>query len=557
MSSSRTNLTTLPFELQAQIFRHYFKADGGYVFNGDSEKLTTANGNPIDLALMSTCRSIAKHTKDMPLSINTVHFSTVYRRDWMPFAGCFNFVSTFYRLLEEDMLRCLARFMTPEMYSQLALKFPTFVSQIQQASREMEAFKAETQWRSHSIRIPEGGFNEHGAFMWQRVILELGRYWGLGYLKTEEHSTRWVGGIWAIQGAVSCLRLIAEKEPAEFAKLVYEAFPHWVDTHPAHEFLDLGFSLWDIPSRSELAVVASRLEADNTWQLLEAWYYRPSTDHRPTSIGEPLRKAKRSRCREKARFSAAAVAIRFLKRLPVDARRQFRNVTLHEDLAAVGTPSAHVQGLAPFFKENPQLRVERRVSVTRCIVERDRLVGPSLTALFLEEPGDPDFELCNSMKCYSFSPVLAQWLLDALAVPDAGIPVESFTFVLEGGPFIDFCSDVFQHVVHRDIARHRAYEACIQRGFLVRPSNLPQDFGLVLKGFEEAIEHLVNQTSFLRSDFNTGHPWDWEDLVEKNKGLDHLEWMHAELPILEFPPALYLESILADNYEIQTEDEYR
>lgn len=108
MSSSRTNLTTLPFELQAQIFRHYFKADGGYVFNGDSEKLTTANGNPIDLALMSTCRSIAKHTKDMPLSINTVHFSTVYRRDWMPFAGCFNFVSTFYRLLEEDMLRCRA-----------------------------------------------------------------------------------------------------------------------------------------------------------------------------------------------------------------------------------------------------------------------------------------------------------------------------------------------------------------------------------------------------------------------------------------------------------------
>ncbi|KAH8672226.1 hypothetical protein BGZ61DRAFT_555897 [Ilyonectria robusta] len=424
MSSSRTNFTTLPFELQMHIFHDYFKVDGGYAFNGDSEKLTTANGKPIDLALMYTCRSIATQTKGMPLSLNTIHFSTVYRRDWTPLAGCFNFVTVLYPLLVADM-------------------FPDFASELRQ------------------------------------------------------------------------------KRPADFAQLIFETFPHWIGTHPAHEFLELGFNLWDIPSRSELARVTSRLDVDFVWQMVDQWHYKPPHCHDPSNPYDPLHKG--ARCREKTRFSAAAVSIRFLGRLNLQQRLQIRNVTLHEDFVAAGDPPSHAQGLAPFFIENSRLRVERRVSAMRCISEEDRLMcrPPYKLAWWLQEPGHPEhadyLTFRNSMPSPRFPRCLAQWLLKALDVPEAGIPAEAFTFVLEGGPYIDFCTNLFQQTVHRDIAWHKAYQASIQRGLFVRWPLLQT--GLVVEGFAEAVEHLNNPTSFLRSDFNTGHPWDWENLVEEKTGV--------------------------------------
>ncbi|KAI8654407.1 hypothetical protein NCS56_01398000 [Fusarium sp. Ph1] len=59
-----TNLLTLPYELRRGIFCYYFTAEGGYVFNAESEQLTTADGSLIELSLMYTCRSIADETKD-------------------------------------------------------------------------------------------------------------------------------------------------------------------------------------------------------------------------------------------------------------------------------------------------------------------------------------------------------------------------------------------------------------------------------------------------------------------------------------------------------------
>ncbi|KAH7020481.1 hypothetical protein EDB80DRAFT_703059 [Ilyonectria destructans] len=555
MSSSRTNFTTLPFELQMQIFHDYFKVDGGYAFNGDSEKLTIANGKPIDLALMYTCRSIATQTRGMPLSLNTVHFSTVYRRDWMPLAGCLNFVTILYPLLVADMVIRLEPFITPDMYSELTTKFPDFVSELRRMSEIHQQRMDEVELGEPDTILANPGEGE--ALGWIRDFRN-------GSLRTDASCPLSPGffGVRANQGTpFYALRLLAEKRPAEFAQLVFETFPHWIDTHPAHEFLELGFNLWDIPSRSELARVTSCLDVDFVWQIVDQWHYKPQHCYDPSSPYDPLHKG--TRCRKKIRFSAAAVSIRFLGRLTLDQRLQIRNVTLHEDFAAAGDPPSHAQGLAPFFRENSRLRVKRRVSAVRCISEPERLScdAPDMVAWWLQEPRHPKhadyLTYRNSMRSSHFPSRLAQWLLDALDVPEAGIPAESFTFVLEGGPYVDFCTDLFQQTVHRDVAWHKAYQASIQRGLLVHWPLLQT--GLVAEGFAEAIEHLNDPTSFLRSDFNTGHPWDWEDLVEKETGVAFL-WvrsfsMHHTLRI-DFPPALDYASILADNYDIQTESEY-
>ncbi|KAH7165215.1 hypothetical protein EDB81DRAFT_678899 [Dactylonectria macrodidyma] len=562
-SSSQTTLTSLPFELQLQIFRDYFKIDGGYVFNGDSEKLT-ANGKPIDLALMYTCRSIAHSTKHMPLSLNTIHFSTLYRSDWMPLAGCFDYVTIFYPLLAADMLVRLEPFITPKMYSQLGLEYPAFTSRLQELSRihQEDLDRVEPGGPDTVLRGERSG----KASDWTDQFRgDPDQYLGIRHQDTHcdlAASTRRC--VRATQETTFYfLRLLAESQPIEFSKLVYETLPHWVDTHPAHEFLDLGFNLWDIPSRSELEHVSSRLNVDDAWQIVDPWYYRPQHSYKSGTY-DPLHKG--TRCREKIRFSAAAAAIRFLtKRLLVDQRRQIRNVILHEDFLAAGNPSSHAQGLAPFFRENPQLRVERRVSVIRCISEGRRLERdiPSHVVWFLQEPSHPHLrgyrEYRESMLSAGFSEVIAQWLLDALAVPDAGIPAESFTFVLEGGPDPDFSTNLFQQIIHRDIAWHKAYRASIERGLLVRWPLLLGDT-LVSDGFPEAMDHLMNRTSLLHSDFNLGHQWNWEDMIEKESGVTTWKWyseFHYRDPLrTTFPPALDYASILADNYDIQTEDEY-
>ncbi|KAJ3542426.1 hypothetical protein NM208_g4104 [Fusarium decemcellulare] len=565
MASPPTTLTTLPFEMRRQIFVHAFKVDGGYAFNGDSEKLTMADGKPINFSLMYTCRSIANDTKGMPLSVNTINFSTVYRRDWSAVAGCFNYVRFFYRLLQEDLILRLAPFMTADMYSELGQRHPEFVAQLQNQSTKHE--KIMRIWARGQFNIREEGAAQGNAFMWgpSKLRLRHHSYPGLGHMDNPgDLLDRLYGPTWEAEQITSyCLRFLAEKEPAEFSRLVYEALPQWVDKHPADEFLDLMFPPWAIPSRAEMANMTSRLEANNAWELVESWHPGTSEPYNQTR-GSETWTATGLQCREKIRFSAAAVAIRFLKQLPIDQRLQVRQVTLHENLPAVCTPSVHAEGLAPFFKENQRLQVERRVSVLRCIVEENRLQnlvypgklgGPNDIPRFLQDPNSLRFHCRASMNTQWFSERLAIWLLEALAVLDANIPAESFTFVLEGKPWVDFCSDLFQQVVHRDVAWQNAFEASVDRGYVLSRSKLR----FAHDRLEGAMEHLSKQTSILRSDFNTGHSWDIEPIIEKNRLLnERFRWRNAHgypIRFMDFPPPLDLTNILLDHYEIQTKAE--
>ncbi|KAF4424486.1 hypothetical protein F53441_14233 [Fusarium austroafricanum] len=96
------HLTALPSEIRQQIFKECLRVDGGYVYDAQSDKLTNANDahSPIDLSLRYTCRSIADDTRNIPLAVNMIHFSTAFREDWRSLAGCFNLAATTYHMLE-------------------------------------------------------------------------------------------------------------------------------------------------------------------------------------------------------------------------------------------------------------------------------------------------------------------------------------------------------------------------------------------------------------------------------------------------------------------------
>ncbi|CAG7554704.1 unnamed protein product [Fusarium equiseti] len=106
---------SLPHEIRHNIYREYFALKNGYAFQPGPGKLAAFDGEPLDLALMYTCRFIASETKDMPLAHNTISFSTVFHPDWRNDAGRLDYLLDFQEKERYNLLIYLSRFITPRM----------------------------------------------------------------------------------------------------------------------------------------------------------------------------------------------------------------------------------------------------------------------------------------------------------------------------------------------------------------------------------------------------------------------------------------------------------
>ncbi|KAJ4249110.1 hypothetical protein NW762_012444 [Fusarium torreyae] len=593
------SLVNLPPEIRQQIYHNYFKAESGYVYDSRSDKLKTAHdNNPIELSLIYTCRSIAKDTRHLPLRINTIQFSTLYHEDWRNLAGCFNLVATYHHFLASDFTLHLGQFMTQDMRYQLDLKYPDFGQRFDEGLSGhqfcMDAMVDENEeptsgdgpmetisdtefvdnnprdkWTSnlcHSVREFRKSYVDNDISDSNNLY----RGFSDVHLKIDPWSIlddlSWVGSFWKTQDAFSyCLRLIAENKPIEFARKVRTSFPNWTTTDPVQGFFDLEFKQWAVPSQAAVMNAINSLNLGNIWQLPDSWHYTPPFMYDDAGRHNPgydkrtgLYKPSGVRCREKIRFSAVANAIRFLERLPVDQRTRIRSLILYEDFPSVNSPSAHAQGLAPFFRENPFLSVERRVSVLGCI-HGYLHVDPSEAAAYFELEENSTAEVHTR----SFGRDIAHWLLDALAVSDAGVPPESFTLVIEGGRHRDYCADLFQRFVQKEIAWYKAYKELTQSGSLLMNEGAEYNRGDMLKEEEvAALDQLLNQTSAaLSCDFNTGVACDVEALVNETEGLSAYDWVDRwsddNFPPWEnLPHDLQYKDRLARNFEIQTEEDY-
>ncbi|KAJ9420159.1 hypothetical protein QL093DRAFT_2326095 [Fusarium oxysporum] len=586
-------LTDLPSEIRQQIFRECLKVDGGYVYNAQTDKLTNADEarTPIDLSLRYTCCSIARDTKTIPLAVNTIHFST--SDNWRSLAGCFNLVATAYYILEQDLVFHLAEFITPAMFAQIDAKFPRFRSMfeselanhnIRNPVRDRPRSNTPIArmrpplcpWVQYFFKLYVDGPDVYGPFaLCSFADAHEGEYMDPLHRLGRGSHERWQEQSGDVRDALTyCLGLIAEKAPREFDNHVYKTLPHWVGKYQSQEFLRLKFNLWHIPSREEVTHALALLNIHEfVWKLPEIWTYplgfykelgdvpsKPRLENAErgqyaAEYDNPMRLVDHFdyRYREQIRFSATATAIRFLNRLPAEHRTQIRRLTLHEDSPSVNMPSLHAQGLAPLFKENSLLRVERRVSVFSCV---HNFAVPGKDWMTRHKPSPfygPDF-----------LPKLQSWLIDALAMRDLGIPLDSFIFTLEGGPYSDLCNEVFQACVHMGIAEGEAFNQCCELDLFrsIDSMSVTADKFFLEPRFKEAIEHLVNKTSIFRSDFNPGVPVDPNALVEESIGFDDLEdlierWEYqAGSFACKMPTDLYYDVMLASKYDLQTREQY-
>ncbi|EMT73757.1 hypothetical protein FOC4_g10002783 [Fusarium odoratissimum] len=505
-------LTSLPSEIRQQIFKECLAVDGGYVYDVQADKLTNADAHLITPEMFAELELMCPGYQAL-LEIELVRHETwIHENNNREY----NF--------EADKLR------------------PAVCSMVRQFMKKVDLIKMNGKSLICPFRLfhNEADANAGGGL--------------------DDRQPQWTQG--ELREATSyCLKLISEAQPDEFARYVYKSLPHWIGNHPAEDFVNFKFNLWDIPSREHVANMLELLDIGPfVWELPATWHYAPLSfyDHVGKSVPQDRRSPEfekpdsllehfTRRCREKLRFSATAAAIRFLQGLAISQRKQVRRVILHEDLPSVNLPSRHTQGLVPF--------------VFGCMTSQR---PNSIRALINTEEGDdmlPRPEIVDR----EFEASIYYWLLDAFAVVDSGLDTKCFTFVLEAGPHSDYCAELFQRVIQTEISKSKAWKICLETGLLasLRPTTRHSNTIRYEKDprFEKLVEHLVNQASIFRCDFNPGVLLDVAALVEDAR-VRHGEsifdkWVSKWLfDIIPLPYDLYHDMMVAPNYEFQTRQEY-
>lgn len=112
---------------------------------------------------------------------------------------------------------------------------------------------------------------------------------------------------------------------------------------------------------------------------------------------------------------------------------------------SVAQPACHGRGFISLCQENPKLRVERCVSLWKNVwpVSLDCKRLYMTGAQFHGEISDPEGDqLCAEDVTRS----VGEWLAEAMALPTLGMPVGSYTPMLDGSPTLEHTSKVF-HIV--------------------------------------------------------------------------------------------------------------
>lgn len=124
---------------------------------------------------------------------------------------------------------------------------------------------------------------------------------------------------------------------------------------------------------------------------------------------------------------------------------------------------------------------------------------------------------------------VAEWVVEALTLIPAGMPVGSFSMVLDGEPAPGRCSEIFQTMVQRDIAWQSALDECYARELLPTPSFTQRRSNTcyIFEDFPQAMRDIVNNTPLIRCNFDPGDLWDVEKVIEEHCGWPLARWEEA------------------------------
>ncbi|KAJ0157998.1 hypothetical protein CTA2_12564 [Colletotrichum tanaceti] len=436
------------------------------------------NDLPVDLALMYTCKRVAEEMKGLPLKANTLTFSTFYSPAHRMHAGYFHMAMEDMHL-ELDASVCLMprRFLHEDILAEVADCYPNYEPVL-----EMMRTKAD----GRDAIIPAGPYGEapstHRGFV--RFVLQ----------------------------TLSSYRFRFNDEFGRFCNSDGE------DSMDIARLIDYSPAPWAIPTQQDVEEMVCLLNGTHTFEENAGYRLWDNDSHSGLS---------------RFRYSAVAVAIRFLESLTPAHRAQIRHIKLMEDRESVSNPECHALGLIPFCRENPHLRVERHVSLWRNV-----FLHHTVSKTFFDR-----LRFRTSLEANQISGAVAMWTMEALTLGPAGMPSGSFTLVFDGDGDPQ-CSEIFQTIVLRDAAWQEAMDECYSRGILppqpwAKRRQNPRSRGsgpggqayetaanhsYLYEGFPQAIRDIVKGTSIVRCSFDSGEYEDVEQLIETRKTWTLAEW---------------------------------
>lgn len=483
----------LPFEIRNAIYLHYVTVERGYVFNFDTGKLVALGSDgkmkPIDHALKFTCKTVAEEMMGLDFQVNPVNFFTSYSDQWRVNAARFHNMQAYFNYGAISMLQGPSSLweddngdgdgnadqgdptesqdenVSGEIVNDDIQDHDYDYDHDRHPEQEQEQVEDHNQSGDEDQDEDQDEDENPGE---QRIlrpcctdaiveevaqqypdfkpILEIimsgadittqGRHYGL--VPTFKRQAVLYTIELALQhGSIpeDWYDHIFHRPRQLFA--LQRRFPPWLCCLTEYEFLD---------------VIRQSVTTSFTKRQYEDYWDKPHLN----GLG------KREYTQGKYRFSAAALAIRFLSRLPVDLRMHLRKVRLHEDSVSVAYPETHGQGLIRFCIENLKLHIERRLDLWRNVFQSLRRVDEVESFAFTLEKSwltdTTNSDRGPGLWSLTLTDKVALWMMEALALLPLGMPKESFTLVFDGGEAPEKCSDIFEQIVQRDAVWQAALE---------------------------------------------------------------------------------------------------
>ncbi|CAN9167452.1 unnamed protein product [Alternaria sp. RS040] len=477
-----SRLLQLPRELRDVIYAYYFRGEGGFVYDFAANKIRRADGYPIELSLVLTCRHVAAEAHGLALQINAVRFATFHSDDTQEQASVLHIFNEEFYVEKESLLDSLApKLLSPEQAQAAKSLYPQFAPVIDH-------------WRLHGgihflcllcskHRVTPSIWRDFVAFTLNLISQQPGFLGEARALKLKSHQTN--SGAWYGPGETFGLgpKPMPDPDPHEDKRSIAlnEAKP----------------MPWQITALEEIAELRRLTIDDNTFPYSNTKYS----------------------------YSAASAALRWLHSIPKAMRDNIRKIVLMEDRESIAFPQSHGRGFIDICQDHPQLKVERFVSLWRTAIPvsyEDEVSYLAGTQEFIDDG------LLEDDRCHAnvISKGVGAWIMEAMALPSLGMPHGSFTLVLDGDPLPEQTSRLFR-IIQRDAAWQSALNICYTNGLLPRPSWLEKRLetaGFIHEEFPEAVGAISTHSSLVRTNFPVSAPCDVEQLLREHEGWTLEDW---------------------------------
>lgn len=485
-------LFSLPPEIRHSIYEWYVYDGGGYRFDSASHKFRMSNNQPIDLALMYTCKSIAAEMHGIALNTNTLVFSTTSSKADSALAARFHWTLLDLEYRKDDLLNSTQRYLNSQMKEKLALKH----------NRLARAFDHTVIFAARGRRLAQRGWGE-SRLAWRRLVEDT-----LQLLWDDENDTF----VEHYRQHLHRYRYWPENMDKPWTDADVTELAQFITTRP---------NPWAIPSDEEVSLLEMHRHGECGTDKEDEQFHMKYARHR---------------------FSAAAVAINFLQSTSPLMLLQVRSILLCEDRVSVAFPECHGMGLLKLCQNYPQLHIERRVYVWRNLLldgsdhelcnfplfrvadyREGRLDPESLDLGLWDDPKTEDSEQLQSSE---ISNSFCSWIEETLELYDAGMPAKSFSLVFDAEGAPERTSEVFE-IVKRDAVWQEALDMwykkkCIRPTFDARRSHACYHS----ERFPQAVTDLVTGKSPIRCNFPVGVAWEeMERVLEENMDAeDSWDW---------------------------------